>query len=244
MTRSIVFLVVFSVLLAPLAGALAFETDRIPTPKGDLGVTFIGHGSLAFAWGGMNIQVDPYGKVADYGAFPKADLILLTHHHGDHLDPEALGKVRGEKTVVVATELCAPKVPGAVVMKNGDLREVSGVGIEAVPAYNVKHLRPTGEPYHVKGQGNGYVLTFGGVRVYVAGDTEDIPEMRALKDIDVAFLPMNLPFTMTPEMVAEAARAFRPKILYPYHTGETDVSKLVALLKDDTGIEVRVRSMK
>jgi L-ascorbate metabolism protein UlaG (beta-lactamase superfamily) len=121
---------------------------------------------------------------------------------------------------------------------------VEGLQIEAVPTYNLVHKRNTGEPFHPKGVGNGYVVTFWDKRVYVAGDTENIPEMKQLKNIDIAFLPMNLPYTMTPEMVADAAKSFSPKILYPYHTGETDTSKLVNLLKVSPGIEVRIRKMK
>jgi L-ascorbate metabolism protein UlaG (beta-lactamase superfamily) len=116
--------------------------------------------------------------------------------------------------------------------------------IEAVPAYNIVHERSSGLPFHPKGNGNGYVITFGDKRVYVAGDTENTPEMKKLKDIDIAFLPMNLPYTMTPEMVADAAKAFRPKILYPYHFGNTDTSELVRLLEGEEGIEVRIRDMK
>jgi L-ascorbate metabolism protein UlaG (beta-lactamase superfamily) len=135
-------------------------------------------------------------------------------------------------------------VPGGEVMKNGDVRTVEGIKIEAVPAYNILHKRPNGEPFHPKGRGNGYLLTFGDTRVYVAGDTENIPEMKRLRDIAVAFLPMNLPYTMTPEMVAEAARWFRPKILYPYHYGETDTSELVKLLEGEKDIEVRIRDLR
>ena len=129
-------------------------------------------------------------------------------------------------------------------LKNGDVRTVDGLKIEAVPAYNLVNKRPDGKPFHPKGEGNGYVLTFGDKTVYVAGDTEDIPEMTQLKDIDVAFLPMNLPYTMTPEMAAAAARASMPKVVYPYHFGETDTGRLVSLLKDTPAIEVRVRKMK
>ena len=129
-------------------------------------------------------------------------------------------------------------------MKNGDTQTIDGIGIKAVPAYNLVHTRSPGTPYHLKGIGNGYVLTFGDKRVYVAGDTENTPEMKALQQIDCAFLPMNLPYTMTPEMVADAAKAFKPKILYPYHFGDTDTSKLAALLKDVKDIEVRIRNMK
>ena len=230
---------------APLARAqAALEKDVLKTTSGDLEITFVGHGSLVMAFGGKVVHIDPFGKAADYTKLPKADVVLITHPHSDHLDPDALRLVRTEKTAVVASALCSDKAPGALAMKNGDTRTVEGIGIEAVPAYNVAHKNAKGQPWHPKGEGNGYVLTFGGTRVYVAGDTEDTPEMKALEKIDVAFLPMNLPYTMTPEMVADAAKAFKPKILYPYHTGETDVPKLAELLKDAPGIEVRVRRMK
>lgn len=221
-----------------------FETDIIKTSAGDLKITFVGHGTLMFNFGGKVIHVDPYSILADYNVLPKADLILLTHEHRDHLDLKALNMVRTKKTVVVLTETCAKQVQGGIVMMNGDVKTVEGFKIEAVPAYNIVHKRETGQPFHPKGVGNGYIITFGGKRVYVAGDTENIPEMKGLKNIDVAFLPMNLPYTMTPEMVAEAAKAFRPKILYPYHFGETDTSKVVSLLKGTPEIEVRIRNMK
>ncbi len=239
-----------AVLLATLAcvpiarAQSALEKDVIQTTAGDLEITFVGHGTLLMAFGGKAVHVDPFGKAADYTKLPKADVVLVTHHHADHLDPEALRLVRTERTAVVTSALCAEKAPDALVMKNGETRTVEGVGIEAVPAYNIAHRRDNGQPWHPKGEGNGYVLTFGETRVFVAGDTENTPEMKALEKIDVAFLPMNLPYTMTPEMVADAARAFTPKVLYPYHTGETDVSRLVELLQDAPGIEVRVRKMK
>jgi L-ascorbate metabolism protein UlaG (beta-lactamase superfamily) len=221
-----------------------FETDIIKTSAGDLKVTFIGHGTLMFNFGGKVIHVDPYSDVADYNALPKAHLILLTHEHGDHLDLKALNAVRTEKTVVVLTEVCTKQVQGGVVMMNGDVKTVEGLKIEAVPAYNIVHKRDTGQPFHPKGAGNGYIITFGDKRVYVAGDTENTPEMKGLKNIDIALLPMNLPYTMTPEMVADAAKAFKPKILYPYHFGETDTSKVVSLLKGTPEVEVRIRKMK
>ena len=220
-----------------------FETDIIKTSAGDLKITFIGHGTLIFNFGGKVIHVDPYSTLADYKTLPKADLILLTHEHRDHLDLKALNAVRTEKTLLVLTETSAKQVPGGMVMANGDVKTVEGLKIEAVPAYNIVHKRDTGQPFHPRGVGNGYIITFGDKRVYVAGDTENIPEMKGLKNIDIGFLPMNLPFTMTPEMVADAAKAFKPKILYPYHFGETDPSKVVSLLKG-TEIEVRIRKMK
>lgn len=221
-----------------------FETDVIKTSAGDLKITFVGHGTLMFNFGGKVIHVDPFSALADYNLLPKADLILLTHEHRDHLDLKALNTVRTEKTVVVLTETCAKQVQGGIVMMNGDVKTVEGLKIEAVPAYNIVHKRDTGQPFHPKGVGNGYIISFGDKRVYVAGDTENVPEMKGLKNIDIAFLPMNLPYTMTPEMVAEGARAFKPKILYPYHFGETDTSKVVSLLKGAPEIEVRIRNMK
>ena len=220
------------------------ETDTIKTSAGDLRITFIGHGTLMFAFGDTIIHVDPVSRETDYRTMPKADLILVTHEHGDHLDPAAIAAIRQERTTVILTRKCAPAVPGGIVMKNGDVRKVEGLKIEAVPAYNIVHKRPTGEPFHPRGQGNGYVITFGGTPVYVAGDTENTPEMKALKDIDIAFLPMNVPYTMTPEMVADAAKAFRPKVLYPYHYGNTDTAQLVKLLAGEKDIEVRVRKLK
>jgi L-ascorbate metabolism protein UlaG (beta-lactamase superfamily) len=221
-----------------------FERDTIKTTAGPVQVTFIGHGTLMMTWNGKTIHVDPYGKLADYSLLPRADLVLITHHHADHLDMKALEKVCANKTLILLTKLCVEQVGRGIVMKNGDTRTVLGIKIEAVPAYNLVHKRPDGIPFHPKGEGNGYVLTFGKTRLYVAGDTENTPEMKALRHIDVAFLPMNLPYTMTPEQVADAAKAFRPKVLYPYHYGETDPTALANLLKGEKGIEVRIRKMR
>jgi len=227
------------------AFAQEFERDVIKTSSGDLEILFIGHGTLMFTFQGKVIHVDPWSKLADYSKMPKADVILVTHEHRDHLDVKAIAQIRTGKSVVVVAQSCANGgINDAMVMKNGDIKTVAGFKIEAVPAYNLVHMRSEGVPYHPKGNGNGYVITFGDKRVYVAGDTENTPEMKSLKGIDVAFLPMNLPYTMTPEMVADAAKGFKPKILYPYHYGDTDTSKVVDLLKDQTGIEVRIRKMK
>jgi L-ascorbate metabolism protein UlaG (beta-lactamase superfamily) len=220
-----------------------FEKDVIQTSAGDLEITFLGHGTLMLTFDGRNIHVDPFSRVADYSQLPKADVVLITHEHHDHMDLEALASVRTEKTVVVLTETCARQVEGGVVMRNGDVHTVDGVTVEAVPAYNLVHKRENGQPFHPKGVGNGYVMTFGDKRVYIAGDTENISEMKELQGIECAFLPMNLPYTMTPEMVADAAKAFRPRILYPYHYGDTDTSKLVELLSEQKEIEVRIRKM-
>lgn len=220
-----------------------YETDIIHTSAGDLSITFLGHGSLMFDFNQLNISIDPFSRVADYSQLPKADLILLTHEHQDHLDLTALADVRTENTDLVLTETCAKQITGGIIMQNGDVRSVRGIQIEAVPAYNLVHKRENDLPFHPKGIGNGYIMTFGDMRVYIAADTENTPEMKALTDVDVAFLPMNLPYTMTPEMVADAAKAFRPRLLYPYHFGNTDTSKLLDLLRGEKGIEVRIRQM-
>jgi len=219
------------------------ETEVIKTSAGNLEITFIGHGTLMFTFGGKVIHVDPWTQLGDYSKLPKADLILITHEHRDHLDLKAVEILRKERTAILCPKITAQQVKGATVMNNGDVKTIEGLTIKAVPAYNLVHKRDTGQPFHPKGDGNGYIITLGDKNVYVAGDTENIPEMKELKGIDIAFLPMNLPYTMTPEMVADAALAFRPKILYPYHFGETDASKISALLKD-SGIDVRIRKMK
>lgn len=221
-----------------------FDKDVISTSEGDLQITFIGHGTLMFRFDGKVIHVDPVGRYADYAQMPKADLILVTHEHFDHLDPDTIAKIEKPDTKIILTEICREKLGQGEVMKNGDTREVLGLKVEAVPAYNIVHERSPGKPYHPKGAGNGYVITFGDRRVYVAGDTEKIPEMAEIEDIDVAFLPMNLPYTMSPEMAAEAAKVLRPDILYPYHFGKTDTSALVRLLEDTPKINVRIRQMQ
>jgi len=226
-----------------LDGQTQFQEDTFPTSAGQLTIKFIGHGTLMFSLGDRVVHVDPVGREADYSGLPDADLVLVTHEHGDHLDPGAISEISKDGTEVVVSPSCRGQVDGARVMANGDTATVAGVRLEAVPAYNIVNERSEGAPYHPKGDGNGYIVTFGDLRVYVAGDTENTPEMKALKDIDVAFLPMNLPYTMTPEMVADAARAFRPAVLYPYHFGDTDPQELVRLLEGEEGIEVRVRDM-
>ena len=226
-----------------MADSKQFETDKFPTADGDLAITFIGHGSLMFDFNHLTIHIDPFSRVADYSQLSKADLILITHEHQDHLDLDALGKVQTGETDLVLTETCARQLNRGIIMQNGEQQIVRGIPIEAVPAYNLVHKRDNGQPYHPKGVGNGYIITFSGLRVYVAADTENTPEMKSLVGIDIAFLPMNLPYTMTPEMVADAAVAFRPRILYPYHFGNTDVQKLVHLLQDEKDIEVRIRQL-
>jgi L-ascorbate metabolism protein UlaG (beta-lactamase superfamily) len=226
-----------------VTGQRDFQTDVIETSAGDLVITFIGHATLMFTFDGKVIHVDPVSQEADYSEMPKADIILVTHEHGDHCDPEAIKVLSKPRSDVVVNGGCGDRIGGGTVMKNGDIGTFQGIEVEAVPAYNLVHERSPGQPYHPRGQGNGYIVTFGGTRVYVAGDTENTPEMKALKDIDIAFLPMNVPYTMTPEMVADAARAFKPRVLYPYHYGATDTTELARLLENEKGVEIRIREM-
>ncbi len=244
--KTAIFIVsMFSLLFATTVSSdPSFESDVFPTLEGNLVITFIGHGTLMLDCGGKIVHVDPWSRLADYSQLPDADLILITHEHRDHLDKKAIDEVRKKDTVVLANPAAALSVEGAIIMENGNKRTIIGLSIAAVPAYNIVHKRPNGNPYHLKGSGNGYIVEFGGKRIYIAGDTEDIPEMKNLGPVDIAFLPVNLPYTMTLEMAANAARMIRPKVLYPYHFGETDIGKLVGILKDEPDLEVRIRRMK
>jgi L-ascorbate metabolism protein UlaG (beta-lactamase superfamily) len=217
--------------------------DKVNTSAGIVEMHFIGHGSLMFKINGFIIYTDPVRSSGNYDFFPKADIILVTHEHYDHLDLNLIDSLKKPGTLVFCNLNSTKQIKWAMAMKAGDRQEINNIIIEAVPAYNIVNVRAPGQPYHPKGDGLGYILTIGDKRIYIAGDTENTPEMKALKNIDVAFLPMNLPYTMTPEMVADAARAFKPKILYPYHYGETKTEELVKLLKD-SGIEVRIRILK
>ncbi|HAQ37493.1 MAG TPA: metal-dependent hydrolase [Saprospirales bacterium] len=217
------------------------EKDVFETAEGPLEIHFVGHGSLYFSFQEKIIHVDPYSKVADYARLPKADLIMITHEHRDHLDTIAMNAVMKENTEILLTEICFGILQKGKVIRNGEKTELLELPIEAVPAYNIVHKRDNGQPFHPKGAGNGYVIRFADLNVYVGADTENIPEMAELQNIDVAFLPMNLPYTMTPEMVALAARSFKPGILYPYHFGQTNTAELVKLLADTPEVEVRIR---
>lgn len=237
-TMKIMFAMLFLGVLLPSIYSQEYEKDVIPTNNGNIEITFIKHGTLMIQYNDAVIHVDPVSMFGtDYSTMPKADIILLTHEHPDHLDAGSIDKIRTDNTVVLQNEGCFKTLGFGEVMKNGDHKTVIGIAIDAVPAYNLT------APNHPKGAGNGYVLQLGDKRVYVAGDTENIPEMSDLKDIDIAFLPMNKPFTMSPEQVAEAARRIRPEILYPYHFGETNTDELVNLLQDEEGIDVRIRQM-
>jgi len=219
------------------------QQDVVKTNQGDLTITFVGHASLIFKFQDKIIYVDPSNSSgSSFENFPKADLVLITHAHGDHLDAGTLKLIVNDDTKYLSNKTSYSTCKGKIIANNESIT-MDGLFIEAVPAYNIKHQRNTGEPYHPKGDGNGYVLTFGDKRIYVAGDTENIPEMANLKNIDIAFLPMNIPYTMTPEMVKDAALLFKPKVIYPYHYRGTDPNLLVELLKDYPEIEVKIRKM-
>lgn len=239
--KTLFFLIIAVMSFSVSVGQDELNYDVIKTSAGDLKMYFINHGTLMFTFNDLVVHVDPVSRAADYSKVPKADVILVTHQHGDHLDKSAIQDISKPDTKIFLTQACYDEINMGEVMKNGDSKTDKGIKIEAVPAYNVAHTRDNGEPFHPKGTGNGYVLEFGGKRVYVGGDTENVPEMKNLKNIDVAFLPMNLPYTMTPEMVADAVSLFHPKILYPYHFGQTDTQQLLNLLKDQKGTEVRIR---
>ncbi|MTI22489.1 MBL fold metallo-hydrolase [Fulvivirga sp. RKSG066] len=223
--------------------AQSFEVDKIPTDNGEVEITFIGHGSIMISYNDQVIHVDPSSREADYSQLPDADVILITHHHGDHCDPKAYQEVNQEEAITFLTQLAKDKLGQGEVIKNNESVSYGWISIDAIPAYNLVHKRDNGEFFHPKGCCNSYILTIDGLRIFIGGDTENTPEMKALNDIDVAFLPMNLPYTMTPEMVADAAKAFKPKVLYPYHYGSTDTGELVELMKDEKAVEVRVRKM-
>ncbi len=220
-----------------LAGAL-LAAEEFPTSAGPVRITPIQHASLIIEAGGQVIYLDPsQGK---YEGLPPGDMILLTDIHGDHLAPAVLAKVRKPQAVIFAPAAAVEQIPGATVIRNGETKTWGKWKIEAIPAYNLSPDPKSGRIYHEKGRGNGYVLTYGGKRFYFSGDTEGIPEMKALKNIDAAFVCMNLPYTMTPQAAAEAVRAFRPKVVYPYHYRGSDLQVFEKALAG-SGVEVRLR---
>ncbi len=237
-----------------------YETDTFKTKSGKL-VTFhaLMHASIRIEFDGKEIEIDPVRRLGDrkidFTRLPKADYIFVTHEHQDHFSPDAIRQLTGSKTMLITNSRCAGMLgsgdrvanptgqsaspTGRIqVMKNGDSCQIADdITIEAVPAYNTTegHLQ-----FHPKGRDNGFILTLDGLRIYIAGDTEDIPEMAAMKDIDIAFLPCNQPYTMTTSQLTHAALTVMPKVLFPYHYGKTDVSALPSQLQAK-GIEVRIR---
>jgi L-ascorbate metabolism protein UlaG (beta-lactamase superfamily) len=217
------------------------NVDILRTTEGELKIRPIMHGSLMLEFRGKVIHVDPWSR-GTYTGLPKADLILITDIHPDHMDRAMVDQLKKETTVILAPAAVAETIREAQIIRNGETKTVDGITIEAIPMYNLVRGPSPGQLYHTKGRGNGYVLTLGGTRVYISGDTECVPEIKALRGIDVAFLCMNLPFTMPPEEAAECVKAFRPKIVYPYHYRNSDLSVFVNALKGESGIEVRVRN--
>lgn len=210
------------------------------TAQGELTVIALGHGSLQITFGEQVIYVDPYSQVTAYEKLPKADQIWITHEHHDHLDSKAIDAVATPDTVYVSSKAAAAALSGEkYILANGESAAVRGITITAVPAYNIERERSPGVKYHPKGVGNGYVADFSGVRVYIAGDTEHIPEMAGLRQIDLAFLPILLPYTMSPQEAAAAARSFSPAVLVPYHQGHTDPHEVQKELADSR-IEVKL----
>ncbi len=225
-----------------LSGAEGKESDSFQTSKGELKITFLGHASLVFEFGGKLLYIDPVKQYGDFSKFPKADLVLITHEHGDHLDSASIATLRKDDTKIMLNESSRKKLGYGETAEHGTHLQVADFSFHAVPAYNVSAGRTNYHPKERKD--NGYIITLGDLKIYVAGDTEPIPEMADLGPIDVAFLPMNLPFTMTPEQVAQAARMVKPKILYPYHFGTTDTNILLKELQQESGIEVRIRKLQ
>jgi L-ascorbate metabolism protein UlaG (beta-lactamase superfamily) len=217
--------------------------DTIATSGGDLKITPLNHATLLLEWKGKAIYADP-APAAKYDNLPKADVILVTDIHGDHMSPPTIASLRQAKTTVVVPPAVQPSLPpeGIVVVKNGETKQVDGISVQAIPMYNLTRGPSEGKLYHDKGRGNGYVLTLGATRVYLSGDTECTPEMKALKNIDVAFVCMNLPYTMPPSEAAECVAAFHPKIVYPYHYRGSNLDEFKSALSDSKGTEIRIRN--
>lgn len=220
-----------------------FPKDTIETDNGPLIITFVGHASLIFEWQGETIHIDPSSREANYYKLPKATMIFITHHHGDHCDPASLKAISQEKTKTFMSSRAHEKWNQGMVLRPEQSVTVKGITIETLPAYNIEHKRDDDTPYHVFGEGNSYVITLAEKRIFIGGDTENTPEMKALQNIDIAFLPMNLPYTMTPEMVADAAKGFKPKILYVYHYGKSDLNHLKELMADEKDVDLRIKRM-
>ena len=251
--KKLIFCLVAVLGLTTACAQKSYEVDEFKTKSGKT-VKFhaLMHACIRIEMDGKEIQIDPVAKLGDrtvdYAAMPKADYIFVTHEHGDHYDAKSIKQLTGEKTQLVMNKRCADMYGAGKVMvrsalgtlrsaKNGDKLQLADISVEAVPAYNYTEGHTQ---FHPKGRDNGYILTIDGLRIYIAGDTEDIPEMSKIKDIDIAFLPCNQPYTMTPDQLIRAAKVIKPKVLFPYHYGQTDQSGVPAALKG-TGIDVRIR---
>jgi L-ascorbate metabolism protein UlaG (beta-lactamase superfamily) len=223
-------------LLVPAGRALGqtLEGDDYTSDAGTIVIRPVEHASLVMSVPGMVIYADPVGGAALYEGLPPPALILVTHEHGDHFDVETLAALVGDNTRLLTNPAVHGMLPEdlkarATAIANGETTTANDIPIAAVPAYNTTADRLQ---YHPQGRDNGYVLTVAGQRVYIAGDTEDIPEMRALEAIDIAFVPMNLPYTMTVEQAAAGVEAFQPGFVYPYHYGESDTAEFARLVTE------------
>ena len=240
---------IFTILLGCLTASgsnAAQKVDEFTTKSGKkVIITCIKHASIEINYNGTEIQIDPVGAnvkpETDYAQFPKANIILITHEHKDHFEREAIACIRTPATSCYSNTAVYNMFRNSIPLKNGDsVQYASDIKIEAVPAYNYTEGRTQ---FHPKGRDNGYILTLDGLRIYIAGDTEDIPEMADLKNIDIAFLPCNQPYTMTVDQLVKAARTISPKVLFPYHYSETPISQVVMKLAG-SGIDVRIRDYK
>lgn len=224
----------------------AQKTDEFTTKSGKtVKITCIKHASLEITYDGVEIQIDPVGVGAkpetDYGQFPKANLILITHEHRDHFEREAIAQIRTPATTIYSNMAVYNMFRNCIALANGDsVSYRDDITLKVVPAYNYSEGRTQ---FHPKGRDNGYILTIDGLRIYIAGDTEDIPEMAEIKDIDIAFLPCNQPYTMTIDQLVKAAKTIKPKVLFPYHYSETPIQQAVMKL-GGSGIDVRIRDYK
>lgn len=248
---------------APVAEAAApkaapTRTDTFATPGGELGVTPIHHATMLLQYAGKNIYLDPVAPDASYEGLPKADYIFVTDIHQDHMDPDGVAKVKKDGTVMVGPAAVNEKMPMNIVLKNGETHDFGAFKVEGVPMYNLTRGPAAGKLFHDKGRGDGFVFTFGKAgakvdagagdagtmvsRVYISGDTECTPEMKALKNIDVAFVCMNLPYTMTPVEAAACVNAFKPRVLFPFHYKDANLDELTSAIKPGSGVEVRKRS--
>jgi len=217
------------------------KMDEFKVDNGTINIYFLGHGSLMMDYNKTIIYIDPVKRYMGSDKQPKADIILVTHEHSDHLDKALIESLSTKKTEITLNQASFDIIKKGKVLSNGQVWENKKIKIEAVPAYNTTEGR---NKFHPKGRDNGYILNMGGKRIYIAGDTENIPEMADLKNVDIAFLPMNQPYTMTPEQAADAVKIMKPKIVYPYHYGDTKVETLKELLKDNKETELRIRDLQ
>lgn len=231
-----------------MSAKTSYPVETLTTKDGGkINITLFKHASLAIEYDGLEIYVDPVTKVGDtqidYTTMPKADYILVTHEHWDHLDPVAIQELSKPSTKIILNATSEKQLgKGTIMANNQEMNLADGIILQSVPAYNTT---PGREKFHPKGNGNGYILNIDGTRIYIAGDTEDIPEMAQIKDIDLAFLPVNQPYTMTIDQAEKAALTIKPKILIPYHFSDTPISQLKERLdKDNSGIQVLLFPME